>query len=188
MKRRIGLWAGGVALFTFLMVHYGVQPYLASLSPHLRYGHASDFSWVAGQIFDGNSHGGGCLYIFDNDPTAHPLTHRTGFLPRGQGGRLIYNYLARTGTFVVVFGHLEGPGERDDYARGPLAWHMNHAAHGCGHYPVYIIDRVELVLSSQDQALIAALVGLLAGGLTARLLFLRLHRGHIPAGKIEGVG
>jgi hypothetical protein len=189
MKRRIGLWGGGVALFTFLVIHYGVLPYLVSVTPYPRYGHAPDFSWVAGQIIDQHSHQSGCLYIAYNDITAPPLTNPAWVVPSGPGGSTIFNYLARTGTFVVVFGHLDRQGATgDESTRVALASSIDLAAtHAC-YGPIYIIDHVELVPTPVDQVLIAALVGLLAGGLTARLLFLRLHRGHILAEKIEGVG
>jgi hypothetical protein len=68
-----------------------------------RFGHAADFSWIAGQVSITRIQGG-CVFLNYGD--------NTNVQPIGDGWAAAQNAgLVQQGQFVVVFGHMAGPNE-----------------------------------------------------------------------------
>jgi hypothetical protein len=166
MKKRIGLLAGSVALFTFLVLQYGVLPSLASNWPYPRYGYATDFSWVAGQVVDRRIVRG-CIYIRYQETPTNSASSPPQVMASGLEANVLYTDPTLNGSFVVAFGHLHRPGTGagTSLRAAPAPSAATDRCVGL----FYTVDRLERVPVPGDLWPLAAGAGLLAGGVVLAL-------------------
>lgn len=96
---------GGPAAFANLGAPHNYPPLGATTGTYPKVGHATDYSWVAGQVAFTRIQGG-CVYIVSGSES---------FVPGGPGWD---PSKVKNGDYVVIFGHIAGPDEPHEICPG----------------------------------------------------------------------